>query len=67
VLVLSSNIFTDAFESMHESVSLFIVAAVEDLTLQFGAVACELGGCLSLWLISAITITASSTATATCL
>jgi hypothetical protein len=38
------DIFGEAFESVHESVSLFVVAAVEDMTLQFGAVACELGG-----------------------
>jgi hypothetical protein len=75
VLVVSSDIFGDTLESVHESVSLFVVAAVEGMTLEFGAGACELGGCLSLRLVSATTTTTSWVldrdrdliATATCL
>jgi hypothetical protein len=65
VLILSSDIVGDPFESVHESVSLLVVAAVEDMALEFGAVACELGGSLSLWLVSATTTATASTATAT--
>jgi hypothetical protein len=64
VLVLGSDIFGDMFESVHGSVSLLIVATVKDMTLQFGAVAGELGGgWKSLWPICAITTTKSLTAT----
>jgi len=38
VLVLSSNILGDMFVSVHEGVSLLLVAAVEDVTLEIRAV-----------------------------
>jgi hypothetical protein len=42
VFIFGSNVFGDTFESMHESVSLFVVAAIEDMALEFGTVASEL-------------------------
>ena len=58
VPVLSSDILGDTFVSVYEGVSLLVVTAVEDLTLEFSAVSSKLGRCLT-WL-SACCITASS-------
>jgi hypothetical protein len=50
---------------MYESVSLFVVAAVKDTTLESGAVTDELRRCLLLWLVSATATATSLTTTAT--
>ena len=66
MLVLSSNILGDMFVSVHEGVSLLLVAAVEDVTLEIRAVSDELGRCLT-WLSASIAAISASTATVTCL
>ena len=48
MLVLSAHVLGYALKSINESVSLLVVAAVEDMTLQFGAIASELGWWLAL-------------------
>ena len=65
--VLSSDILGDTFVSVYKGVSLLVVTAVEDLTLEFSAVSSKLGRCLT-WLSACyIAATSASTATLTCL
>ena len=66
VEVLSSDIFGYAFASVHEGVSLLVVATVKDLTVEFAAVSIKLGSCLA-WLSAGISGSSASTATLTCL
>jgi hypothetical protein len=62
MLVLSSCILGDTFVSVHESVSLFVVAAVEDVTLEIRAVSDEVGRCLT-WLSAGVAALLASTVT----
>jgi hypothetical protein len=60
MLVMRADIFGYALQCADESVGLFIVAAVKDLSSEVGFVSFKLGGRLSLW---AIGLTTTSTAT----
>jgi hypothetical protein len=66
-LVGCAYVFQYRLEGMDISIGLPGVTAIEDVTFEFGTVAGELRGSLSLGLVASSTTATSSTATATCL
>ena len=60
VFILSADIFGDTLECVEKGVGLFVVTAVEDVSLEVGAIALKLG-----WWLSLRTVSTTTTVTAT--